>query len=59
MPVKSVRAYALALLLSDIIAILGAFTIAYIVRVQIDSRPLITNISAIDFVSVGHLLVSY
>ena len=43
MPVKSVRAYALALLLSDIIAILGAFTIAYIVRVQIDSRPLISH----------------
>ena len=59
MPVKSVRAYALALLLSDIIAILGAFTIAYIVRVQIDSRPLITNISAIDFVSVFLLLIPF
>lgn len=59
MPVKSVRAYALALLLSDIIAILGAFTIAYIVRVQIDSRPLISNISAIDFVSVFLLLIPF
>ena len=59
MPVKSVRAYSLALLLSDILAVLGAFTIAYIVRVQIDDRPLIVSISALDFVTVFLLLTPF
>lgn len=59
MPVKTVRAYSLALLLSDILAVLGAFTIAYIVRVQIDDRPLIVSISALDFVTVFLLLTPF
>lgn len=49
MPVKTVRFYTLALVLVDILAVLAAFTLAYIVRVQLDSRPLVNQISAIDF----------
>lgn len=49
MPVKNVRAYTLALILSDILAILSAFTIAYILRVQFDPRPLVHQISSRDF----------
>ena len=58
-PVKSVRAYTLALLLSDILAILGAFSIAYIIRVQVDTRPLITAISASEFFTTFCLLLPF
>lgn len=49
MPVKTVRFYTFALIIFDILAILAAFTLAYILRVQLDSRPLVTQISARDF----------
>ncbi len=59
MPVKSVRAYTLALILSDIVAILGAFTIAYILRVQVDSRPLVNNIGAFEFLGTFLALLPF
>ena len=49
MPVKTVRLYTIALIISDMLAVLGAFSIAYIARVQLDPRPLIAQISAVDF----------
>ena len=59
MPVKTVRLYTLALVISDALAILGAFTIAYILRVQFDSRPLVSQISAIDFFNTFLLLLPF
>ena len=59
MPVKTVRFYTLALIVSDILAVLGAFSIAYIVRVQLDSRPLIAQISALDFFTTFLLLMPF
>jgi exopolysaccharide biosynthesis polyprenyl glycosylphosphotransferase len=38
--------YNLALILSDALAILAAFSVAYILRVQIDTRPVLNPISA-------------
>jgi exopolysaccharide biosynthesis polyprenyl glycosylphosphotransferase len=58
-PVKSVRVYTLALILSDIFAILAAFTIAYVLRVQVDPRPLVTNIGAKDFITTFFLLTPF
>lgn len=52
MPTKTVRLYTLALIFSDIFAILVAFTIAYILRVQLDTRPLISQISAYEFFKI-------
>lgn len=52
MPTKTVRLYTLALIFSDIFAILVAFTIAYVLRVQLDSRPLISQISAFEFFKI-------
>jgi exopolysaccharide biosynthesis polyprenyl glycosylphosphotransferase len=49
MPVKTVRFYTIALIIIDVLAILAAFTVAYIVRVQLDPRPLINQIGAVDF----------
>ena len=59
MPVKTVRFYTIALILSDILAVLGAFSIAYIVRVQLDPRPLIAQISALDFFTTFLLLMPF
>lgn len=59
MPVKSVRIYTFALILSDVLAILAAFAIAYIIRVQIDSRPLVNSISALDFARIFFLLLPF
>lgn len=49
MPVKTVRFYTFALIVIDVLAILAAFSLAYIVRVQLDPRPLINQIGAVDF----------
>ena len=38
--------YNLSLILSDALAILAAFSLAYVLRVQIDTRPLLNPISA-------------
>lgn len=43
-------AYALLLVLGDFLAILAAFSVAYILRVKIDDRPLIENISAYSYI---------
>lgn len=49
MPVKTVRFYTLALVLVDILAVVAAFSVAYVVRVQLDNRPLVNQISAREF----------
>lgn len=49
MPVKSVRFYTLALIVFDVLAILTAFVLAYTLRVQLDHRPLVNQIAAVDF----------
>lgn len=49
MPVKSIRSYTLALIVFDMLAILAAFSLAYVLRVQFDSRPLVNQIGAYDF----------
>jgi len=41
--------YSLALIAADFVTLLLAFGVAYVVRVQLDPRPLIEQIAAIDF----------
>jgi len=49
MPSRNIKFYSLILIFVDIFFLLMAFTIAYILRVQYDPRPLITNIHAYDY----------
>ncbi len=49
MPVKTIRFYTLALVVFDVLAVLSAFVLAYILRVQLDNRPLVNEIGALDF----------
>lgn len=48
--------YPLLLLASDFVALLSAFTLSYILRVQIDDSPLVREIEAITFIKVFVLL---
>lgn len=57
MPTRSARVYSLALILGDFFVLLLAFTIAYIVRVQVDHRPLVASISALEFLKTALLLI--
>lgn len=59
MPVKTVRLYTLSLIIFDALAILAAFTLAYILRVQLDSRPLVNQISAVDFFTTFATLLPF
>lgn len=59
MPTKTVRLFTLALIISDIFAILLAFTIAYIIRVQLDARPLLASVSAYDYIQIFLVLTPF
>ena len=48
--------YPLLLLLSDFVALVAAFTLAYVLRVQVDDSPLVRQIEAITFIKVFILL---
>lgn len=49
MPTRSAKFYSLALIFGDIFVIMAAFSLAYVLRVQIDNRPLLIDIYARDF----------
>jgi len=51
MPGKNIKFYSLILVIIDTIVLLGAFTVAYIARVQYDPRPLLTNIRAYEYLN--------
>jgi exopolysaccharide biosynthesis polyprenyl glycosylphosphotransferase len=48
--------YAFMLVLGDFLALLTAFILAYIFRVSLDPRPLVNQISALDYLQVWFLL---
>ncbi len=43
-------AYAILLIIGDFLALIAAFTVAYILRVKVDTRPLIEQITAKDYI---------
>ncbi len=49
MPTKTARSYSLSLILADFLILVAAFSVAYIVRTQFDSRPLLVPVYAADF----------
>lgn len=59
MPVKTARLYTLFLMLVDAASILLAFTAAYILRVQLDNRPLINEIFARDYLTTFLVLLPF
>jgi len=59
MPTRNARLYSIALLVGDFLTLLAAFMLAYIVRVQIDNRPLVENIHAAEFLGTSLLLIPF
>lgn len=57
MPTKNTKFYSLILLLSDIITLLVAFSLAYIIRVQYDPRPLLAQVYAVDYVQTFFVIL--
>lgn len=49
MPTKNARAYSIALILADFIILVLAFSLAYVIRTQLDDRPLIATVYASEF----------
>lgn len=49
MPTRNTKFYSLILILGDFFVLLAAFTVAYITRVQLDDRPLVAPVYAVDF----------
>ena len=49
MPTKNTKLYSLILILADFFVLLLAFTLAYIIRVQYDDRPLLTPVYAQEY----------
>jgi exopolysaccharide biosynthesis polyprenyl glycosylphosphotransferase len=59
MPGKNIKFYSLILIIIDTFVLLGAFTIAYIARVQYDPRPLLTNIHAYDYLQAFLIIIPF
>lgn len=51
MPTRNTKFFSLLLLLADAAILLTVFTIAYILRVQVDDRPLLAPVFAVDYLS--------
>lgn len=59
MPSKNTKFYSIVLILTDLFVLLLAFTIAYILRVQYDPRPLLNEVYAVDYFTTFLLLAPF
>ncbi len=59
MPTRNARLYSIALILGDFLTLLAAFTLAYVVRVQFDSRPLVAQIHGVEFIYSAMTLIPF
>ncbi len=59
MPTRNARLYSIALILGDFLTLFAAFTLAYVVRVQFDSRPLVAQIHGVDFIYSSLVLIPF
>ncbi|HKX72392.1 MAG TPA: sugar transferase [Candidatus Saccharimonadales bacterium] len=57
MPTRSARAYSLALILGDFFVLLLAFVVAYVIRVRLDTRPLIEQISRDEYLQTALVVI--
>ncbi|MFZ1360759.1 MAG: sugar transferase [Candidatus Saccharimonadales bacterium] len=59
MPTKNTKLYSLILVIADTLVLLGAFSLAYIVRVQYDHRPLLSDVYAADYFTAFLTIVPF
>jgi len=53
MPSRNTKFFSLILIIADFFVLLAAFTVAYIIRVQLDDRPLVNTVYALDYLSIA------
>lgn len=56
---RNTQSYSLLLLIADAVTILAAFSLAYILRVQLDPRPLVADVYAREFVGTALAIVPF
>lgn len=56
---RNARLYSIALIIGDFLTLLAAFTLAYIVRVQVDGRPLVAEIKGVEFIQTALILIPF
>jgi len=59
MPTKNTKFYSLILIFADFFVVLLAFTMAYILRVQLDQRPLLNDVYAVDYFISFSLIIPF
>lgn len=59
MPTRNTKFYSLLLIVTDFLVLLIAFSIAYVARVQIDDRPLIAPVFALDYLITVIVLLPF
>lgn len=59
MPSKNTKFYSLILIIADFLILLAAFSVAYILRVQFDDRPLVSEVYAQQYFSTFALLAPF
>ncbi len=59
MPTRNARLYSIALIIGDFLTLLAAFTLAYVVRVQFDTRPLVAQIHGADFIQSAMVMIPF
>lgn len=57
MPTKNTKFYSLILILADMFILLVAFALAYIIRVQLDHRPLLNTVYASTYLQASLVIV--
>jgi exopolysaccharide biosynthesis polyprenyl glycosylphosphotransferase len=57
MPTRNVKLYSIGLMVGDFLTLLAAFTLAYVLRVHFDQRPLVNEVYAIDFFLMSITLI--
>jgi len=59
MPTRNTKFYSLILILGDFFVLLAAFTVAYVLRVQYDNRPLVAPVYALDYLQTVLTLLPF
>lgn len=59
MPSKNIKFFSLLLVVTDFVVLLAAFTAAYILRVQLDNRPLVNPVFAIDYLVLALTILPF
>jgi len=57
MPTKNTKFYSLVLVIADMLVLLIAFTLAYVLRVHYDHRPLLNTVYATDYLLASVMIV--